>query len=380
MENFVSYIPTSLHFGRDILTDLGSTIKRYGEKVLIVYGKGSVKRSGLYDRIQRYLQEAGLEVVEYSGIKSNPIIEDVDAAVQLGRANNVDVVLAVGGGSVIDSAKAIALTIPSDHDAWDFFTYQATPQSGLPIITVLTLAATGSEMNSIAVVSNKAANYKAPLRSPFAFPKHSFLDPEVTMTVPRDYTAYGIADLIAHCMEAWFGAGDCPMSDKLILSIIHEAMEAGPLLLNDLSNYELRARIMYSATLALNGITMQGKVSGDWLVHAAGHVLSLLYDVPHGPSLTILYPAWMRFFKDQAGDRITLLAAHMFGETLDVDQSIHRIEEFFQSLDCPIRLSDLNISDVSEDAIVKAMEIGKVDGMNLKISSSDYPKLVKLFC
>jgi len=379
MENFVAYNPTSLHFGKHILTGLGPTIKTYGKKVLMVYGKSSVKRSGLYDKIQNYLQEGGLEVFEYGGIKSNPIIEDVDAAVQVGRHNRVDVVLAVGGGSVIDSAKAIALTIPVDHPAWDFFTYKATPKTGLPLITVLTLAATGSEMNAISVVSNHEVKLKAPLRSTFAFPKHSFLDPEVTMTVPRDYTAYGIADLITHCMEVWFGAGDCPMSDKLVLSVIHEAMDAGPLLLNDLTIYTLRARIMYAATLALNGITMQGKVSGDWCVHAVGHVLSLLYDVPHGASLTIVYPAWMKFFKEDAGDRISLLASSMFGETLDTDQSIRRIEAFFQSLDCPIRLRDLNIPDISEDAIVEAMEIGKVNGMHLKIKPGDYPELVRLF-
>ena len=379
MENFIAYNPTSLHFGKHILTGLGPIIKESGEKVLLVFGKDSLKRSGLYDKITNYLQEAGLVVFEYGGIKSNPVIEDVDDAVQVGRNNQVDVVLAVGGGSVIDSAKAIALAIPVDHPAWDFFSHKATPKTGLPIITVLTLAATGSEMNSVSVISNKAAKYKAPLSSPFAFPKHSFLDPEVTITVPRDYTAYGIADLIAHCMEVWFGAGDCPMSDKLVLSIIHEAMEAGPLLLNDLTNYDLRARIMYAATLALNGITMQGKVSGDWGVHYACHVLSLLYDLPHGASLTIVYPAWMHYFKMQIGARIALLGSSMFGETLDANEAICRIEEFFRSIDCPTRLSDLNIPNVSEKAIVEAMEVGKVNGMHIKINSSDYPKLVKRF-
>jgi len=379
MENFVAYNPVSLHFGRNILSGLVPAIRPYGKRVLFVYGRGSVRRSGLYERIIAYLNTGGMEVFEYGGIRSNPVIEDVEAAAVVGRDNQVDVVLAVGGGSVIDSAKVIALTIPVRHPAWDFFSGKANPKQGLPLITVLTLAATGTEMNAFAVVSNKAEKLKSPIRSPLAFPKHSFLDPEVTMTVPRDYTAYGIADLMAHCMEVWFGAGNSPMSDKLILSIIREAMEAGPPLLNDLKNYELRARIMYAATLALNGLTTQGKVSGDWGVHVAGHVLSLLYDIPHGASLTIVYPAWMRLFKDQIGSRIPDLGSRMFGEELSADQAIGRIEDFFLSLGCPVRLRDLNIPKTSIEEMVEAMKISKVNGMNLKFGEGDYRRLAGLF-
>ncbi|MBE0647882.1 MAG: iron-containing alcohol dehydrogenase [Bacteroidales bacterium] len=379
MENFIAYNPTSLHFGKGILADLVPAIRQYGKRILVVYGQGSVKRSGLYEKITHSLQSAGMEVFEYGGIRSNPIIEDVESAAAIGRDNGVDMVLAIGGGSVIDSAKVIALTIPVSHPAWDFFVGKATPQSGLPIITVLTLAATGTEMNPFSVVSNQKARMKAAVSSPLAFPKHSFLDPELTMTVPRDYTAFGIADLMAHCMEAWFGAGNCPMSDKLILSIIKEAMEAGPPLLNDLQSYELRARIMYAATLALNGITIQGKVSGDWGVHAAGHILSLLYDVPHGASLTIVYPAWMRLFKSQIGSRIADLGSAMFNESLTADQAIGRIEGFFLSLDCPVKLRDMNLRNPSMADMVEAMETSKVNGMNMKFKEGDYLKLVELF-
>lgn len=379
MENFTTYNPTSLHFGRNILPGLPDVIHPFGTRVLLVYGQGSVKRSGLYDRIMQLLTSAGMEVFEYGGIRSNPVIEDVEAAASLGRKHHVEVVLAVGGGSVIDSAKTIAVTIPVTHPAWDFFIGKATPRKALPLVTVLTLAATGSEMNAIAVVSNHEARLKAPIRSPLIFPRHSFLDPEVTMTVPLDYTAYGIADLIAHCMEAWFGAGACPMSDKLVLSIIREAMEAGPALLKELKNYTLRARIMYAATLALNGITMQGKVSGEFGVHAAGHILSLLYGVPHGASLTIVYPAWMRLFREQAGPRIAELVSGMFGESLSVDQSIGRFEDFFLSLGCPVKLRELAIPDVSVTEIVKAMEHANVNGMNMKFKPGDYLKLVELY-
>ncbi len=379
MENFTSYNPTTVHFGKGVLIHLGQTLSQYGTRVLLVYGQSSIKKSGLYDRVMADLKKAGLTVFEYAGIRSNPIIEDVEAAAEAGRKNSVDMVLAVGGGSVIDSAKVIALTIPVSHPAWDFFIGKATPTAALPIITVLTLAATGSEMNPFSVISNQKAKMKAAVSSPLAFPKHSFLDPELTISVPRNYTAFGIADLIAHCMEAWFGAGDCPMSDKLVLSIIREAIEAGPLLLNNLQNYDLRARIMYAATLALNGITMQGKTSGDWGVHASGHILSLLYDVPHGASLTIVYPAWMRLFKDQVGSRIADLGSAMFNESLTVEQSIGRIEDFFLSLDCPVKLRDLNVKNHSVKDIVEAMEIGKVNGMNMKFKEGDYLRLVEMF-
>jgi alcohol dehydrogenase YqhD (iron-dependent ADH family) len=374
MENFTAYIPTSLHFGKNVLTNLGSVISRYGNRVLLVYGQGSVKRSGLYDKLMEYLAAANLEVFEYGGIRSNPVIGDVDAAAAIGRENHVEVVLAVGGGSVIDSAKAIALTIPVRHPAWDFFSNKATPEKGLPIIAILTLAATGSEMNSIAVISNHNVNIKGPVRSPFAFPRHSFLDPEVTVTVPRNYTAYGVADLIAHCMEAWFGAGDASLSDRFILAIIREAMEAGPKLLDDPGNYDLRARIMYAATMALNGMTLYGKVSGDWGVHAAGHVLSLLYDVPHGASLTIVYPVWMKYFKERITGRIELLGSGMFGEKMDADESIRRIEGFFLSLGCPLCLADLGINGNPEE-IVEAMITGKVNGATVRMKERDYPAL-----
>jgi len=211
------------------------------------------------------------------------------------------------------------------------------------------------------------------------FPKHSFLDPEITMTVPRDYTAYGIADLIAHCMEAYFGAGDASLSDRFTISIIREAMTYGPRLLENLHNYDLRARIMYAATMALNGMTICGRVSGDWGVHAVGHVLSLLYDIPHGASLTLIYPAWMRFFRDRIGERLISLGSGMFDERLDPESVISKTEDFFSSLGCPVRLSDLNIPNVSETAIVEAMGVAKVNGMNMKIRPDDYPAMVRSF-
>jgi alcohol dehydrogenase YqhD (iron-dependent ADH family) len=379
MENFTAYNPTTLHFGKNILTGLGPVLNEFGTRVLLVYGKGSVKKSGLYDRIMDGLKTEGFVVSEFGGIKSNPVIEDVDAAAAIGREHQVDVILAVGGGSVIDSAKIISVAIPVQHPAWDFFTGKAKAAAAIPMVTVLTLAATGTEMNPFAVVSNHALGLKSAYGSPLTFPKHSFLDPELTLTVPKDYTAYGIADLIAHCFEAWFGIGETTLTDRFVISIVKEAMEYGPKLLGDLQNYEYREKIMFAATMALNGMTMYGRSTGDWGVHSAGHILSLLYDVPHGASLTIVYPAWMRHFKEPAGSRIAQLGSSLFDEPLTADQSIERIETLFKSLGCPTRLSDMKIAGVNRQSVFESMVHSKVSGANLKMKEGDYLELIRLF-
>ncbi|MCX6288051.1 MAG: iron-containing alcohol dehydrogenase [Bacteroidetes bacterium] len=379
MENFTAYNPTVLHFGRNILTALSSTLKEYGTRVLFIYGKGSIKTSGLYDQIRSYLSQAGLEVCEYEGIKSNPLIEDVDMAAATGRANKVDVILAVGGGSVIDSAKVIAATIPVQHTGWNFLDGNAKPKLAVPIVAVLTLAATGSEMNPFAVITNTATRQKWAFGSPLTFPKHSFLDPSLTLTVPADYTAYGIADLIAHCFEAWFGIGDTSLTDRFVVSIVKEAMANGPALLNDLQNYKLREKIMFSATMALNGMTMYGRAGGEWGVHSIGHCLSFLYRVPHGASLTIVYPAWLKYFKNQIPIRISQLGSALFDSQLSADESILKIEEFFRSIKCPIRLSEAGIKGDVRQSIYENMAVNKVNGGTMKLKETDFYPLIDLF-
>jgi len=379
MENFTAYNPTTLHFGKTALDSLGSAMKEYGNKVLLVYGKDSVKKSGLYDRIVGMLITGGFEVCEYGGIQSNPLIEDVDAAAAVGREKQVDVILAVGGGSVIDSSKVISVAIPVGNPAWDFFTGKIKAKKAVPLVAVLTLAATGSEMNPFAVISNHALGEKTAYGSPLTFPKHSFLDPQLTLTVPRNYTAYGIADLVAHCFEAWFGIGETTLTDRFVISIVKEAMEYGPKLLDDLNNCEYREKIMFAATMALNGMTMYGRSSGDWGVHSAGHCLSLLYDIPHGASLTIVYPAWMRHFKVPLSTRIAQLGSELFNEPLTAGESIDHIETFFKSLGCPVRLSECKIGGDLRQPVFEAMVHSKVSGANMKMKEADYAGLIDLF-
>ena len=378
MENFIAYNPTKLHFGKGVMDGLGKTIAEFGNRVLLVYGSGSIKKNGIYEKTIQQLKSINAEVFEYQGIKPNPIIEDVDTAAEIGRKNKVDVILAVGGGSVIDSSKIISITIPVNHSGWDFYAGKTKPVKAIPLVSVLTLSATGTEMNPFAVVQNCETKQKLGYGHELIYNRHSFLDPENTFSVPENYTAYGIADLIAHSLEAYFGAGDATLSDKLVFAIINEAKENGEALLNDLENYDLRAKIMYAATMALNQTTMHGRVSGDWGVHSIGHVLSLLYDIPHGASLSIVIPAWMKFHKNKISDRIAFLGKNVFG-VQTADETIKAFEIYFKSIKCPIKLSEIAKGKEDKEEILRIMNLNKVSGANHKLSNEDHAKILNLF-
>ncbi len=377
MENFTIYNPVKVHFGHGVLDKLGESVAEYGHKVLLLYGKGSIHKNGIYDIVMEQLSLAGCNVREYHGIKSNPVIEDVDGAVELARSHGADVILAVGGGSVIDSAKVIATAIKHDGPAWDLMSRKAKPATALPVITVLTLAATGTEMNPFAVVQNNTLGIKASFSSPYSFPVRSFLDPSFTISVPAKLTGYGVADLMAHSMEAWFGKGESPLADRVVLGILEEAMEVGPLLMKDLKNYVLRARVMYASTLALNGTCMHGRKYGDWGVHAAGHVLSLLYDIPHGASLTIAYPAWLNLMKNRIPGRIRELLYKLF-YTDDLEDGIYKLEYFFRLLQCPVKLSEAGIGKKNHKDIINQMNKNKVTGLHHELSPQDISEFVAL--
>jgi len=370
MQNFIAYIPTQLHFGKGVIKGLPEAALPFGKKVLLMYGKGSVLKNGSYDNTIEQLKIAGMEIFEYDGIKSNPVVEDVDAAAELGIGKKVDMIVAVGGGSVIDSAKITAICIHDRIKAWDVVKRKVVPTGAIPLITVLTLAATGTEMNSVAVLQNHKTDEKLGYGHLSMYPKHSFLDPGYTLSVPANYTAFGVVDLVAHCLEAWFGAGDASLSDRFVIAIIKEAMEFGPQLMGNLSDYDLRARIMWAATNALNGLTSYGRVSGDWAVHGLGHVLSYLYDTPHGASLSIVYPAWLRIMKERIPERISQLGVQLFNEN-DPEKTIFKLETFFSALGSPVRLSDIGKNDKDIEEIIKIMNYNRVSGMNMRLNEDD---------
>jgi hypothetical protein len=303
------------------------------------------------------------------------LVSDVSEAAQIGKLNNIDVIIAVGGGSVIDSAKITALAIANSTDPWAIMKYRVKPQKTIPLIAVLTLAATGTEMNGAAVLQNPETDEKIGYVSSLNYPKHSFLDPEFTFSVPKNYTAYGVVDLIAHALEAYFGEGEASLSDRFVEVIIKEAMEYGPLVLKEPENYDYRANIMWAATTALNGLTAYGRKSGDWGVHDIGHNISYLYDTAHGATLSIAYPAWLKFQKDRIPERITQLGNQLFG-TKSADETILNLEKFFKSIDCPVRLSDINIGKDKKDEIIKQMVKNQINGMVHQFTDEDRKAIV----
>ncbi len=378
MENFVAYNPVKVHFGKEVVNNLGKTILPYGKKVLLVYGKGSVKENGSYNDVIQQLEKFAMEITEFSGIKANPVVEDVQKAINLGIEKSIDLVIALGGGSVIDSAKIIALCIPTNLNPWKVMKMRAFPKSSLPLITVLTLAATGSEMNAAAVLQNRETGEKIGFVHPLAFPKHSFLDPVYTYSVSPEYTAYGIVDLIAHAFESFFVNGEANLSDRFVQSVILESMRYAIPVLKEPNNYENRANIMWTATCALNGITSYGRAgSGDWGVHDIGHTLSFLYDTPHGASLSIAYPAWLKLQKDRIPERIQKLAKLIFN-TNSCDDFISKLETFFRQINAPVRLSEINIDKTQKQEIIDLMIKNKVSGYFQKLSSDDLEQIVEL--
>ncbi len=377
MNNFKIDNPTILHFGKDVMNDLGKVVSEYGKNVLLVYGKGSIKMNGIYDNVMEQLSGIGASVTEYAGIKPNPIVEDVNKAAELGRVNNVDVIVAVGGGSVIDSAKVMAVTIPENTSAWRIMINMVKPEKAIPVISVLTLAATGTEMNPYAVLQNDDAKKKLGIGYRNMYPAHSFLDPQNTFSVNKAYTTYGIVDLIAHALENYFGKGEASLSDRFVYAVISEAIEYGPALLDNLTDYELRATIMYAATNALNGLTMYGRESGDWGVHDIGHTISVLYDTPHGATLSIAYPAWLKLLQNRIPDRIIELGKNIFGVD-NVDDTIITFEEFFKNLDSPTHLSDAGISIDKKQELIETMKANKVGGAHHQFSHHDIENLVEL--
>jgi alcohol dehydrogenase len=352
MQNFTFWNPTKLIFGKGQLEQVKSEIPRYGKKVLVVYGGGSIKRSGLYDKVIHLLNEIDADVFELPGVEPNPRISTARKGVEICKNEGIDVLLAVGGGSVIDCTKLIAAGAKYDGDAWDLVTRKAEVNEALPFGTVLTLAATGSEMNSGSVITNWETNEKYGWGSPYTFPKFSILDPVHTFSVPRDQTIYGIVDMMSHVLEHYFHLEENTLfQDRMCESLLITVMETAPKLLENLESYEHRATILYSGTMALNGILNMG-YRGDWATHNLEHAVSAVYDIPHGGGLAILFPHWMKHNLKVKPERFKQLAVRVFGvdpagKTAEEAglEGIQKLRDYWKSIGAPARLADYNIDD-----------------------------------
>lgn len=298
MENFRFYVPTDIRFGTNQLAALPEALAPYGKKVLLAYGGGSIKKNGLYDKILELLDQHDFQITELSGIAPNPRIDSVREGIQLIRENQLDVILAVGGGSVIDAAKVIAGGVYYDGDAWDLVVDNSKMGQAVPIVDILTLAATGTEMNRNAVISNPDTNEKLGTSGWELIPKVSFLNPENTFTVSKWQTAAGSADIMSHLFEQYFSrTAGTDVQDEIAEGLLRVVIKNGPIALKTPENYDARANLLWTSTLALNGLVSKGR-SGGWTCHPIEHELSAYYDITHGIGLAILTPRWMKFCLD----------------------------------------------------------------------------------
>lgn len=357
MNDFVFQNTTKIYFGRNQLGHLGEELSSFGKTVMLVYGGGSIKRIGLYDKIIAELQKAGMKILEYSGIDPNPRHTSINNGAKICREKNVDVLLAIGGGSVIDSAKAIAVTRYYDGDCWDLITRKAPVTNAMPICVISTMAATGSEMDSGCVISNIETNEKLGLVNKLLQPRVSFLDPTNTFTVSKYQTACGSADIISHLIDLKYFANDDSkfyMIDQIVEEVIKTVVKFAPVALKEPDNYEARANLMWAASWALNSFLTMG-IKQAPSCHSIEHELSAFYDITHGHGLAIITPRWMKHIlklDEKVAPQFKKFGVNVFGidpslsEIDGANEAISAFEKFlFETLGLKSRLSDLNIDD-----------------------------------
>lgn len=352
MINFEFLSPTKILFGRDMEKQVGAMVKKYSKKALLHYGSGSIRKNGLYDTVTQSLREAGVEYVELGGVQPNPRVSLVRKGIELCRQENVDFILAVGGGSVIDSAKAIGVGVPYTGDVWDFYDKSAEPKVTLPVGTVLTIAAAGSEVSPSSVITNEDGCFKRGLDIDLIRPVFSILNPALTCSLPPYQTACGAADIMAHTMERYFtNVPDVDFSDRLCEAGLQAVIKALPKVLADPDDYAARAEIMWAGSVVHNDLLSAGRI-GDWASHGIEHEVSGIYDIAHGAGLSIGYPAWMKYVYQRNIPRFAQFAVRVWGGDYDYYhpqltalEGINRLESFWKNCGLPIRFSEVGIQD-----------------------------------
>ncbi|MDL2211763.1 iron-containing alcohol dehydrogenase [Erysipelotrichaceae bacterium OttesenSCG-928-M19] len=374
MENFVYQNPTKIIFGRKTQNQVGAETALYGKKVLLHYGGSSIKKSGLYDEVVKSLKENNIEIYELGGVVPNPRLSMVREGIKLCLDNDIDFILAVGGGSVIDSAKAISGGVKYDGDVWDFFAKGVVCQDGLPYGTILTLPATGTEMNFRCVITKDDTLEKR--GASFLNPSFSILNAELCATLPKHQVANGVVDMLAHLMERYFtNTTNIDVTDRQIEALMKTIVELGPEVYQDPTNYDVYAQIMWAGTVAHNYSLCVGRET-DWATHQIEHELSGMYDVAHGAGLAVLFPAWMKYVYKHDVRRFAQFATRVFNVENDffnqektAYQGILALEKFYKSLDMPLTLRDLDIPESSID------ELASNTTRNDKITQGNFVKL-----
>ena len=385
MLNYVHDIKTKLYFGKGSISYLKDSLEQFGKNVLITYGGGSIKKIGLYDEVIKILNDNKFNYVECGGIEPNPRIESVEKGVKLCKENNIDVVLAIGGGSTIDCSKAICSGYYYEGDnLWDMVRIRQKGRKSLPLVDILTISATGSEFDGGGVITNLKTHEK--LGSPFTYPSISICDPTYTYSVSKYQTAAGSADIMSHIFEGYFARTmDSDLADGIAETVLRSVLKNLPIALNEPDNYSARANLMADANVACSGIPEYGKDYTGWPCHAIEHELSAYYDITHGVGLAILTPRWMRFILKK--DTTTLKRFERFGRNvmglegsgLDLaNRAIDKLEEFYKDCGIPMSLSELNINDEHfREMAVHANINDRLKNAYVSLSAEDVEKILR---
>lgn len=383
MKSFNYKNPTEIIFGNGRIKEIGSLLEGKAKKVLLTTGKGSVKKNGIFDTVVKSLKEHGIEYVEYSGIKPNPTLKHAQAGAALAREEKVDGILALGGGSVVDESKAIAIGACYKGDLWDFYCHKAVPKKSIPLYVILTVPATGSEMNPNGVITNEETKDKWGFRTPLNYPVFSILDPETTLSIPIEYTIAAAIDIMTHSMEAYFSKtdNDSFILDRFVEALVKSDLEALERLVKNPKDLEARANIMWTATLAWNGLVNCGAGPHVIVNHVIEHPLSAVYDITHANGLAILIPASMTYYKEKYQKRLAMFGKNVFGLTGDeekslADKTIIQFKVLFSRLGVPVTLSEAGITN--PDIEFLASQTMKLLGNTDLITKKDVEEILKL--
>lgn len=369
MQNFIFENPTKIIFGKNQINAVGKEVRRFGKNALLVYGQGSIKKNGIYDNVVRALQKATIAFTDFPGAAPNPVLSHAALGIETAKHIGADVILAVGGGSAIDTAKLIAAGVMADHAPHEFFTSRKKVTDALPLLTVATVSASASEMNASAVITNEQNRLKYTLTSPFLQPKVSVLDPTVLFSLRREYTAYSAVDITCHMLEGYFNNAEPKNSilqDRFVEGLLKTVMESTEIALKKPDDYHARANIMWSAVLGFNGLTTAGMGRTQFPAHMIGHTLSALYNTAHGATLSIILPAWLSYALDTKQARITRMAENVFGIPDDNTRNtakigIRRLKDWYASIGSPTSLTAVGIDRSEIDHIAEnALTLAKL--------------------
>jgi alcohol dehydrogenase YqhD (iron-dependent ADH family) len=385
MKNFTFQAPTKIIFGKRAEDSVGKEVKRFGEKVLLHYGGGSIKKYGLYDRVMNSLKKEGLEIIELGGVQPNPRLSLVREGIELCMKKGVDFILAVGGGSAIDSAKAIGIGIHYKGDVWDFYNGKSEAREMIPLGVVLTIPAAGSEVSGDSVITNEEGWYKKAAHGEFMRPKFSILNPELTFTLNEKQTAIGVADIMAHVFERYFTqVKNVELTDRLAEATLKTVINNVRITLTKPQDYNSRAEIMWSGSVAHNDLLVTGR-TGDWASHGIEHELSAIYDIPHGEGLAIIFPAWMKYVYKLNIERFAQFASRVWNVNVYFDdlekvalEGIKNLEDFYKEIGLPTQLKQIGIhNDRLEEMASKCTESGPI-GEFMKLEYQDVLNIYKL--